>query len=83
MSDSRAKDVAPVVKEIRWVLAGRPAEVQSAILADLLAIYLAGHIVRGNPAATNDLREKILAIHLGLVRELVPINAAMIHGPEA
>jgi hypothetical protein len=83
MSDSRPKDFATVVKMIAVVLAGRPPEIQSAILADLLATFLAGHIVRGNPAATNDIREKILASHVGLVRELVPINAAIIHGPEA
>lgn len=73
-------DVGPLVNQTRALLAGRPAQIQSAVLADLLAIYLAGHIIRDSPVETNALRERLLDLHVGLVRELIPVNAAQIHG---
>src|SRR5262245_21904161 len=62
--------VAPVVEAIKPHLAGRPPAIQGAALADLLAIWLAGH-----PA---EVREALLAEHISTVRELVPINAAIL-----
>lgn len=76
-----AKEVRRIANQARHLLAGRPAAVQSAVLADLLAIYLAGHIVRGDPVKTDVLREQLLDLHVDLVRQLVPVNAATIHGP--
>jgi hypothetical protein len=52
-------------------LGGQPVEVQGMVLADLLARWLTGHIVLGNPAATTMLREDLLAVQLNTVRELV------------
>lgn len=40
---ARALTVAPLVEEIKPILAGQPAEIQGAVIADLLSIYLAGH----------------------------------------
>ena len=80
---SSTQSVGPIVDQIRSLLAGLPAEVQSAILADLLAIHLAGHIVRGNAVETDKLRERVLDLHLSLVRALLPINVAHIHGSKA
>lgn len=68
-------EVGQIVGQARALLAGRPSPVQSAVLADLLASYLAGHIVRADPAGTDELREQLLALHLGLVRQLIPVNA--------
>jgi hypothetical protein len=68
-----------LVGEIRQLMAGRLADLQGSILADLLAIWLAGHIVPGDTKATDDLREQLLAWITGLVRELIPPNHAMIH----
>lgn len=62
-SNARA---AAIVDRIRPMLAGyHPAE-QGAALADLLAIWLAGH-----PA---EIREALLKMHVDKVRELVPVN---------
>ncbi len=78
MSDPH--DVEPLVEAIRPLLAGRPAEVQGAALADLLALLLAGHIVYGNRAETRALRKRLLAFHMAEVRRLLPVNAKLIHG---
>ena len=61
-------------------LAGKPPEVQGILLADLVAIWLAGHLVVGDAPATAKLRETLLRAHLRAVRKLLPINAAAIHG---
>jgi hypothetical protein len=71
-------DIADVVARIMPLLAGRAPGVQSAILADLLAIWLAGHQVEGDAEKTRKLRADLLAGHLTLVRQLAPVNAKII-----
>lgn len=72
MSD--AKTVEPIVEKICPLLAGHPPEIQSAVLADLLAMFLAGHQGADAPA----LREEILRLHIATVRDLIPVNERMI-----
>jgi hypothetical protein len=55
-----------LVDTIKPAFAGLPPAVQGAALADLLAIWIAGH----DP----ELREKVLEIHIEGVRALVPHN---------
>lgn len=62
-------------------LGGRPVEFQGAVLADLLAIWLAGQCVPGDVDATRGLRATILALHLDYVAKLVNINAARMGTP--
>jgi hypothetical protein len=64
-----------IVKRIKSLLAGREPEIQGAVLADCLAIWLAGHIVPGDPAATARLRAEILAMHLDAIPRLIAVNA--------
>jgi hypothetical protein len=71
----RAEDVERLVAKIKPLLAGKPPELQGAALADLLAIWLAGHIAPGDPARTREMREHLLAMHVDEVRELIPVNA--------
>lgn len=54
------------------LLAGKPPEVQSAVLADLTAIWLAGF-----PACH---REVLLATFVEFVRQLTPVNERMMTG---
>jgi hypothetical protein len=68
-------DVARLVGRIAPLLASQPPELQGAVLADLLAIWLAGHVVEGLPEATRRLRAEILKLHLETVERLVEINA--------
>ena len=60
------------------LLKGHPPEMQGAVLADLLAIWLAGHHVAGDEDATRMMRAELLAMHCGQVRFLTSINAKMI-----
>jgi hypothetical protein len=80
VTDFIAVEVRHLVEQARLLLAGRQPAVQSAVLADLLAIYLAGHIIPGAPLDTTALRKELLEAHLDLVRRLIPVNAASIHG---
>ena len=69
----KRNDVAELVEAIRPLLAGFPAPVQGAVLADLLAIWLAGHF--GSDAAkTAEIREMLLEAHNETVRRLIPEN---------
>jgi hypothetical protein len=71
--------IGPIVECIRPLLSGQPAGVQGAVLADLLAIFLAGHR-SDTPAHTEQVREAALAFHIETVRKLIPVNAALMDG---
>lgn len=71
-------EVIALVALIRPLLAGKDPLVQGAALADLTAIWLAGHHVAGDSAATQTVRAELLARHLEGVAKLVPINAHLI-----
>jgi len=64
-----AADLAELIG--RQCLAGRPAEIQGAVLADLLATWLIGHRVPGDPEAQAAMREELLQLHIATVRKLV------------
>lgn len=72
-TDDKAIAAAKLAARIAPLLAGREPEVQGAVLADLLAIWLSGHRVEGDPRAEAELREGILALHIAAVRELVEL----------
>ena len=77
-----ASAVFALTKAIRPLLAGKPAQVQGAVLADLLALWLAGHVMRGDPKATEAMREEALDMHLKAVRALIDINYKMSVEPQ-
>ena len=66
--------VEQIVKAISPLLAGHSPEIQGAVLADLLAMFLAGHV--GSDA--DAVREEILRLHIETVRELIPVNEEII-----
>ncbi len=72
---SQLRDVQRLVELICPLLAGHSPGVQSAVLADLTAIWLAGHTAFGSTAKTDAMREGLLTQHVELVRMLIPINA--------
>jgi hypothetical protein len=61
-----------VVQQIRPLLAGLRSESQGAILADLLSLWLAGHLVPGSQEETDELRTLLLDNHIEAVRALIP-----------
>lgn len=73
-----AHRVQRLVEQIKPILAHQPPEIQGAALADLLAIWLAGHVYSGLPSTTATMREAFLLAHIERVRELVPINAKIL-----
>lgn len=70
-AESQAIVVQALCRVIKPLLAGHHPRVQSAVLADLLAMWLAGHL-------DHAVREEVLAEHIELVRKLVPVNEAII-----
>jgi len=73
---SRTVLIRQLVEAISPLLAGFEPEVQSAVLADLLAMWLAGHL--GERQAVAELREQLLAGHIKLVRDLIPANEKLL-----
>jgi hypothetical protein len=82
--NTEAGAVVELVEAMRPLLAGKSASVQGAALADLLAMWLAGHISRGDPegAETKRIREEMLELHLAAVRALIPVNYKMVIEPQ-
>ena len=78
LGDYRTREVSLAVEQIKPLLAGRTTAIQGAILADMLAIWLAGHHVDGDEDATRSLRAELLSLHLTAVRALTTINAKML-----
>ena len=77
IGDVMREDVAKaaeLIDEIGGLLWGYGPDMQGAILADLLAMWLAGHLVPGDKAATKKAREALLQEHIKCVRELIPEN---------
>jgi len=67
----RAIEALDLVEQIRPILATRDEDVQSAALAELLALWIAGHTA-GPPGQTvYQWREELLQKHIELVRKLI------------
>lgn len=89
MSKPESSKIDTLVELIRPILAGQHEAIQSAVLADLLSMWLAGHIIAARldtPAGQEKrreklqekLRDKLLRDHIKLVRDLIPLNEAML-----
>ncbi len=81
MLDDMQEAIA-IVKACSPFLRGHEPGTQGAALADMVAIWLVGNRVPGNAAATEKLRERLLALHIEAVRALIPANAALIEKME-
>jgi hypothetical protein len=78
----RAMESMKLSQKLKRMLEGKPADMQGAILADLLACWLAGHVSPGNDEATEGYRELVLRMHLAAVRELIPVNYKLYVEPQ-
>jgi hypothetical protein len=72
MMEGEATRALKLADRIKPLLAGKGPGVQSAALADLVALWLAGHIDVTGALETDFLREPVLENWLKTVRELVP-----------
>jgi len=79
---TEAEEVEALVEAVRPLFAGKRPGIQGAALADLLAMWLAGHVIRDDPEASERLREQMLELHLRAVGALVPVNYAGLIEPE-
>jgi hypothetical protein len=77
-----ALDSMKLTQQIRLLLAGKPPEVTGAILADLLAMWVAGHVDPSGDDDSEGMRELILQIHVEAVRGLIPVNYKLYVEPQ-
>jgi hypothetical protein len=69
-SDDVARDAMEICQHIKPFLAGVGSATQSAVLANMTALWLAGHI-GPTPEATKAYRAGLLAGHVELVEQLI------------
>jgi hypothetical protein len=63
-----------LITKIAPLLADNDPAVQSAALADLTAMWLAGHFMNNDLAGTHKLRQLLLHEHIKLIQQLIPLN---------
>jgi hypothetical protein len=71
--DGDARAAQALADRIKPLMAGRSPEIQSAVLAELLATFIAGHYTGGAQAMTS-----ILDLHDDMVRKLIPLNVEIL-----
>jgi hypothetical protein len=69
-----AAKIEKLSKRIAKILANNPPEIQSAVLADLLATLIGGYFVPGDRKGTFALRKDLMQEHIKLVTDLIPHN---------
>ena len=69
-----AEKVERIARAIKPHLAGISPEMQSAVLADLMAMYLAGH--------PDFVRQNLMRLFVDLVWKLMPVNEKLIFGDD-
>jgi hypothetical protein len=73
--DKEVDEVKALIDRIRPILRGQDRQVQGAVLADLLARWLAGHYVPDDRFQTILMRGRILHQHMKIVRDLTKVTA--------
>lgn len=71
-----AEHVEEIVDRIRPILTGHAPQILGGVLADLVAIWLAGHV--GADGHIDRYREKILADLVETIKKLVPVEVALL-----
>lgn len=66
-----------LAEKARPIFAGQPQEIVAGALADLVALWLAGNVIPGDPKKTERMREELLKDHVKVVRMLIPVNFAL------
>jgi hypothetical protein len=71
--DEDVEAVLALVSAVKPFFAGKSPEVQGAALADLTALWVAGHVT-SNPARQHDHWARVLALHIEGIRKLISVN---------
>lgn len=69
------KKSAAIVERIKPLLAEQGPEMQGYVLADLTGMWLAGHVIPDSKEETDALRDRVLEMHIAMVRMLTFLNA--------
>ena len=75
MAAEQVDKVKMLTDRISPILHGHNPEIQGAVLAELLATWLAGHVVPGDRMQTILLRGRLFDEHMKIVRDLTKLNA--------
>ena len=68
----KAAEISALSDQMSEILADTPPDVRGAALADLLALWIVGHVDEsGNAGRTTRLRERLLKTHVQGVHKLV------------
>jgi hypothetical protein len=78
--NEQARDVGKLVHVIRPILAGKDPNIVGAILADLTAIWIAGHRA-ASKEETDRLRDELLTMHIKAIELLIRSNAREMEEP--
>jgi hypothetical protein len=78
MAAEQVDKVKMLTDRISPILHGHKPEIQGAVLAELLATWLAGHVVPGDRMQTILLRGRLFHEHMKIVRDLTKLNAMRI-----
>lgn len=76
--EEQLKKAPEIAERIYPMLAGLHPTVQGAIVTDLVAMWIAGHVVEGDPKDTDRLRKFLMEQHIKLVVQLIKPNAEAI-----
>jgi hypothetical protein len=75
MPAEQVDNVKMLTDRISPILHGHSPVIQGAVLAELLATWLAGHVVPGDRMQTILLRGRLFHEHMKIVRDLTKLNA--------
>jgi len=73
------QDIMRVSDQIKPILAQHDSALQGAVLADLTAFWLAGHL-NEDPRQTAQIRETLLSGFMQMVRRVLPLADQMVRG---
>jgi hypothetical protein len=71
---SRTPEVHALVEAIRPFFIGQRGETVGDALADLVSIWLAGHVIPDDLQLSHRVQERLLRRHMKTVRRLIPVN---------
>lgn len=73
-NDTKAQEEAVdrLFQRARRIFAGKPPDITGAVLAELVALWIASHVT-DEKAWTNEVRDRLLQVHVDIVRDLIPV----------
>ena len=77
-----AEQVRTLSHEIRPLLHGKPQVVIGSVLAELLSLWVAGHVIPGSQAETDAYRSAVLVMLMEQVNGLIPASSREIKADE-